>query len=254
MPAALNLARLPRLGPRALLELSLAVGALASCGAPDAPADPTWADVHPILQGQCLHCHGATAAGDGAGVRFDLLDAASLCAQGPEDELGARLSPAPSFLRNAMSLLETIRPPANRPGGRPKMPPAPATPLEPWQRETLERYVAKLLALPAGERATTGRGPIPKDARPPRLRVARYAVLGPRVVIDYVVEDDNADSVIGELRLGPAVAPIPAGGAGQVALDVTGVPPGPLQLTARLCDGWGVKLRGAADGLPLIDR
>ena len=65
-----------RRSPVAPSLLLLAFAALApfGCSAPSAPAKPTWADVQPIVAGQCTHCHGATASTSGSGYRFDFFD------------------------------------------------------------------------------------------------------------------------------------------------------------------------------------
>jgi len=225
---------------------------LANCSAPEAPLDPTWSDVYPILQGQCLHCHGATAEKDGAGWRFDFLDAASLCKADPTDELAAKLDPASSFIAAKALILADIT--SASPGARPKMPPEPGRLLEDWQRTTLERFVGKLNTVSPGmDAAMAVRGPVPADARSPRIAV-QYALLNGILTIDYVVSDENADPVIGALWVGDKLSqPIPSAGAGQAAFNLGGQRPGtPLQVSARLCDGWGIRKRDAADGLPAL--
>jgi hypothetical protein len=225
---------------------------LVNCSAPEAPIDPTWSDVYPILQGQCLHCHGANAEQDGAGWRFDFLDAASLCKAEPSDDLAAALDPSSSFLAAKALILADIVPAS--PGSRPKMPPEPGRLLEEWQRTTLERFIGKLNSVTVGvDPAMAVRGPVPADARSPRITL-QYALLNGILTLDYVVSDENADPVIGELRVGDnLVAPIPSAGAGQAAFNLGGQRPGtPLQVSARLCDGWGIRLRGVADGLPTL--
>jgi len=97
------------------------------------------------------------------------------------------------------------------------------------------------------------RGPVPADARSPRIAV-QYALLNGILTIDYVVSDENADPVIGALWVGDKLSqPIPSAGAGQAAFNLGGQRPGtPLQVSARLCDGWGIRKRDAADGLPAL--
>ena len=48
------------------MKRSLVLLALACDGSPAPVAQPTWADVEPILRVHCNHCHGATAAQTGA--------------------------------------------------------------------------------------------------------------------------------------------------------------------------------------------
>lgn len=227
--------------------VAFAVGG--ACSPPDAATDPTWADVYPILQGQCLHCHGSTAAKDGGNYRFDLLDASSVCKQEEADDLVAGLSPPSSFYAARRLILADITPYAA--GFRPKMPPEPGRALEGWQAETLERFVAKLDALPFTEAMTAGLGPLPADARSPTIS-ASYARNGNTLVVDYVVEDENADAVVGQLRVGQGLrSPIEGSGRGQARFDLGGTT-GPWPIDARLCDGWDVRTRGAPDGLPTV--
>lgn len=226
--------------------LSLAGGA---CSPPEAVKDPTWADVYPILQGQCLNCHGSTAAADGGGYRFDFLDAVSTCKQQPDDDLPLGLVPAPSFMAARKLIRADVVPFAE--GLRPKMPPEPARLLEGWQLDTLKNFIAKLDALPAESAVQTGLGPLPADARSPQIKMT-FARLGDEVTVSYVVDDENADPVIGKLRVGTSPSQsIGASGRGQAVFKLTGVVT-PASIEARLCDGWNVRTRGTADGLPLV--
>jgi len=187
---------------------------------------------------------GASADKDGAGWRFDFLDASALCNLEPPS--------SSSFIAAKDLILTDINQSAS--GDRPKMPPEPGRLLEDWQKTTLERFVASVNALPAGpERAAMIRGPMPADARAPKIAV-QYSRLNDVLLIDYSVTDENADPVIGELWVGDKLsASIAASGRGQAAFNLSGQPRGSsLQVTARLCDGWGLKTRGAADGLPSI--
>ena len=38
---------------------------MACASPPTAPERPTWADVEPIVRGECVSCHGAKVSGDG---------------------------------------------------------------------------------------------------------------------------------------------------------------------------------------------
>jgi len=237
---------------RRTVEKFIAVGSLlgwVACSPPEAVKDPTWADVYPILQGQCLGCHGSSAAKDGGSFRFDFLNAAATCKQEAEDDLAAGFLPPPSFMAARKQILADIRPYAE--DLRPKMPPEPARLLEDWQSKTLENFIVKLDRLPPAEAATLALGPLPKDAQAPRI-AATYVRAGTELTVNYVVADDNADPVIGKLRVGGKLSqPITSAGNGQAVFNLTGVAP-PFTLDARLCDGWAIRTRGAADGLPMI--
>jgi hypothetical protein len=192
-----------------------------------------------------LHCHGSTAARDGGSFRFDFLDARTTCKQEEADDLVDGFSPPPSFVASRREILADILPLAA--GVRPKMPPEPGRLLEGWQVETIQRFIAKLDGL-AATSVAPAMGPLPAGAQSPRIR-AISSRIGNQLTVDYVVSDDNGDPVIGQLRVGPLRHRIESAGAGQAVFDLTGVP-SPQPIDARLCDGWGIRLRGAADGLP----
>lgn len=219
---------------------------LLACSPPEAVKDPTWADVYPILQGQCLGCHGASAVTDGGSFRFDFLNASATCKQEPEDDLPLGFSPPPSFMSARKQILSDIKSFGN--SMRPKMPPEPARLLEDWQVKTLENFIAKINTLDPATAVQTALGPLPADARPPRIQ-ATFVRAGAELTVDYVVTDDNADPVIGKLIVNDRLSKaIPSAGQGQAIFNVTGLAL-PLKLDARLCDGFSVKTRGAADGL-----
>ncbi len=232
---------------RATLGL-MAVGLLNACSAPEPIADPTWSDVYPILQGQCLHCHGSTASADGGGFRFDFLNAALTCQDAPGDDLASGYTPPPNFVASRRQIQSVINP--GPMGLRAKMPPEPARLLEDWQKQTLENFIVKLDAV--GVEAAKSVLVQPPDARSPRIEVT-FARLNNDLHVDYTVLDDNGDPVIGQLRVGGGLPHrIEAAGRGQARFDLSGVVGSPGQITARLCDGWAIRTRGAADGLPLV--
>ena len=237
---------------RRIVAKLIAVGSLLGCVAcspPEAVKDPTWADVYPILQGQCLGCHGSSAAKDGGSFRFDFLNASATCKQEAEDDLAAGFLPPPSFMAARAQILADIRPYAE--GLRPKMPPEPARLLEEWQTKTLENFIVKLNKLPPADAVPMALGPLPKDAQAPRIS-ATYVRAGNELTVNYVVADDNADPVIGKLRIGGRLShAITSTGNGQAVFNLAGVP-APFTLDARLCDGWAIRTRGAADGLPTV--
>jgi hypothetical protein len=194
-------------------------------GPPEAPRAPTWADVEPILRGQCSHCHGANAeqAGSGAGAiyRFDFFDMSpAVCGEAAQG-LGA-----PPLAAAAASLLPSAL--ASAPGARPRMPPAPAAALAAWERDTLLRWAEN-----------PQRGPAPPGNQPPRARVARLpATAGERLSFVLVVDDLDGQSVVGVVKGGDAVFRMDRPGSFLVELDTRTWAAGPQPLVALLCDGW----------------
>jgi hypothetical protein len=191
-------------------------------GAPEAPLHPTWADVQPILQGQCNHCHGATARTTGsigpAAYRFDFYDMTDeVCGD------AAAAMDYPALAKDSASLMK-----ADLRGVRPKMPPAPAPELHDWERDTLLRWADAPV-----------KGPPPEGNRRPRIHVNRLpSTVGPRLSFIAQVEDPDADSVIGLIRFGDQLFKMDHPGAYQVDFDMSSVPRGTQRLTAILCDGW----------------
>jgi hypothetical protein len=208
-------------------SLPLLLVGLAACeGPPDTPAAPTWAHVEPILRAQCNHCHGATARETGAAgsivYRFDFFDVDD----GSCGEAAQAMS-APGLARGwAKAIKMDVTPTA---GHRPRMPPAPAPPLDGWERETLQRW---------GDRPE--KGAAPARNRKPGLRVRRLpAVAGDRLSFDLVLEDPDGEPVIGVLKIGADTLKMDRPGAFGVELDTSAWPAGARKVTAVLCDGWG---------------
>jgi hypothetical protein len=201
----------------------LAVLAVGACqGTPEAPAHPTWADVQPILEGNCNHCHGSTAATTGSqgpiAYRFDFFDM-------NDDVCGvaAQAMTAPALAAASASLMK-----ADLSGGRPKMPPAPASPLHDWERDTILRWAAQPV-----------KGPPPPANRRPRIRVTDLpASVSARLKFFAVVDDPDGDSVVGVVQFGDATFAMDHPGSYAVDIDMTKVPSGSQRLSATLCDGW----------------
>jgi hypothetical protein len=199
------------------------IGTLAACqGTPEAPAHPTWADVQPILEGNCNHCHGATAAVTGskgpAVYRFDFFDM--------NDDVCGDASKA--MTTQALAAASAALMKSDLGGGRPKMPPAPASPLHDWERETILRWVTQPV-----------KGPPPGANRRPRIRVTNLpATVSTRLQFFAVVDDPDGDSVVGLVSFGGATFGMDHPGSFAVDIDMTQVPNGMQRLTATLCDGW----------------
>lgn len=191
---------------------------------PDAEANPTWADVAPILAGQCNYCHGSTAQRTGAigsaVYRLDFYDLES-CGD-------AALAMDNRALARASAALFTGALTAPPTGDRPRMPPAPAVALEDWQRETLLRWAKNPV-----------KGPPPPDNRPPYLRVQKLPSQADRLLSFTAVADDpEGESVVGVIRAGNAVFRMDRPGSFAVQIDSSSWPDGNHRITASLCDGW----------------
>jgi hypothetical protein len=195
-------------------------------GPPQVPTSPTWADVAPILQGECNHCHGATAMVTGsmgpATYRFDFYDMSdALCGD------AAAAMDVPALAAAAAKLIKTDI--SSSGGGRPRMPPAPGPVLESWERETLQRWADQPI-----------KGPLPAGNRRPRIEVNRLpATAKSQLAFIATIDDPDADSVIGVVKFGDLSFKMDHPGSFAVRFDLTGMAAGPQQLTAVLCDGWG---------------
>ena len=217
---------------RALLLFTVLAGACA--GAPDLPEHPTWADVEPILRGQCNHCHGATAettgsaaaltGAPGAVYRLDFFD----INDGACGEAAMAISPASVARSVATQMRESV---ASVNGNRPRMPPAPAPLLSQWEREVIDRWTR--MPPPA-------KGGAPWSNRMPRLQVFSF----PRTADDSlkfsaILSDPDDDPVIGVINAAGAMVKLDRAGSFAVSIDTTAWPRGKQTLTAVLCDGWG---------------
>jgi hypothetical protein len=193
------------------------------CGAePSVPEHPTWADVQPILEGECSHCHGATADATGFGYRLDFYDmTVDACGE------AARALPGGILAATAApSIITDVTPPAD--GGPARMPPAPGPALHDWERETLLRWARQPI-----------KGPPPASNRAPTIQVSGL----PKVVNDSLrfsalVEDADGDEVVGLLKIADAVFAMRSSGSFAVEIPSQAWPAGPQRLTAVLCDGW----------------
>jgi hypothetical protein len=210
----------PTLPPLLLLSL-------VACEPEPVPAQPTWADVEPILRGHCTHCHGASAdvsakAGDTV-YRFDFFEvSAETCGE------AAQALDGPEMAHGWAPLIEAaITPPAG--GGRARMPPAPASALSEREQETLVRWArSPSLGVP------------PRDNHRPRVEVTRApaASVDAALEMTVLVEDPDGESVVGVLRVGDETVRLTGPGAFTVSLDTSAWPEGAHAARAVLCDGW----------------
>src|SRR5262245_60918622 len=169
--------------------IALAVLTLAPACAPSVPVQPSWADVEPILRGNCTHCHGANAAA-GGDVRFDFFDVsagmcgdAALALQAPGEE-------APKLAHGWAPLIAAAVTPSS--GGRARMPPAPAPALADWERETLLSWARDPVL-----------GAAPRN-RPPEIVIASAlpSAVDDMLAFTIVVDDPDGESVVGVVRIG----------------------------------------------------
>jgi hypothetical protein len=200
----------------------LAGGCTGELNAPTVPEHPTWADVQPILQGECTHCHGATAGVTGFGYRLDFYDVTmDTCGEAALALPGGILAAAA-----APSILTDVKPsPQN---GRARMPPAPAPVLKSWERETLLRWAAD----PA-------KGPQPASNHAPTIVVTGLpTVVNDSLDFSALLDDADGDGVIGVLKIAGTLYAMPSSGAFHVQIPTSAWPAGTQRLSAVLCDGW----------------
>jgi hypothetical protein len=204
--------------------LGPALALLAGC-LPEAPEQPTWAeDVWPILRTACIRCHSGEAI-DGAPPTFRL----------------DRYEDAAKMARYV----------GERAGVQGEMPPG-GPELNAYQRKVLENW-GKLVDL-----TDTGAPVYPPDGyaargnAAPTITIRGTRTEGDVLVVSYLVEDADADTVTGTLGLGAAdglkMARI-RGGAHEARLDLGQVEPGSYQLAASLDDGH---FEGGAPAAPVL--
>jgi hypothetical protein len=206
--------------------LGVALSALA-CSSPTAPAHPTWADVGPILAGECSGCHGSTAASTGNGYRFDFFDMTSAVCGKAVDVLGEN---APLAQALSTQIWNDVTSPPDNSAVRPKMPPPPAPYLSEWEWQTIRRWIAD----------NTPRGDMPPGNRPPRLRFFRSAsTVDTSLSITALVDDPDGDPVVGIVNLGDQPPfKMDRSGSFSTEIDTSSWPEGDISVSATLCDGW----------------
>jgi hypothetical protein len=202
--------------------LLLASGCEGNVSPPSVPEHPTWADVQPILKGQCTQCHGATAAVTGFGYRLDFFDVTmDTCGEAALALPGGILAGAA-----APSILTDVKlSPVN---GRARMPPAPAPVLKSWERETLLNWAAN----PA-------KGSPPANNQAPTIKVTGLpTTVNDSLGFSVLLDDADGDEVIGVLKIAGVLYAMPSSGAFHVQIPASDWPAGTQRLSAVLCDGW----------------
>jgi hypothetical protein len=221
-------------GPLGWALLAVGVG----CGAPGSvPADPTWADVAPILRGECGNCHGWTAAqrpADAAGVRpqdtgggfrFDFFDVTADVCGDAALALDSTVTLAGSPLATLQIQTDVV--PQN--GARwPRMPPQPSSGLPSWELQTIERWAADPV-----------KGPPPAGNHLPTVAVSQLpATANSQLAFTAIIDDPDGDPLLGVIELGDVAFLMNRQGAFAVGFDVSDFPAGTVHPIAVVCDGW----------------
>ena len=224
----------------AALQIVLAAGVFGASSCSEggsAPAQPTWADVSPILRGECASCHGWTASDrppdamgvrpvdTGGGFRFDFYDITTdVCG-----DAAMALDPT-STLAGAPGVSVQIKADiVAQPGAHwPRMPPQPSPALPGWEVETLNRWAAQPV-----------KGPPPPNNRPPIVSVSQFpSTANGQLGFTAILDDPDGDSVLGVIELGGLAFLMNRSGAFAVQFDSSSWPVGPVHPIAVLCDGW----------------
>jgi len=144
---------------RNAVVLALAIGgaaltsSLSGC-TPEVPAHPTWeADVHPILQARCERCHSTQViTAQGSAQRSDLIASKEIGAPTTSFDYATTadlptnvmvgITTITQFWKGALTGKDNfLRLPDENSN---RMPPIPATRLEDWQIDTIERWANAL--------------------------------------------------------------------------------------------------------------
>ena len=203
--------------------LSLALLVCGACGnEPSPPEHPTWADVQPIIMGQCSHCHGVTSSVTGSGYRLDFYDMTTdVCGEAARALPGGILA-----AQAAPSIIMDVTVPTD--GSHARMPPAPAPGLHDWERETLLRWADQPV-----------KGPPPAGNHAPTIQVSGLPKgVDKTLRFSALLDDADGDEVVGILKIAGSVLAMPSSGSFAVEIPSDSWPAGPQRLTAVLCDGW----------------
>jgi len=213
------------MGRGRLLVLASAGFALACSSEPGVPEQPTWADVAPVLRGECNSCHGWTAAQTGANNRFDFFDVTSaVCGDASlAMDTSVILAGSPA---TAMQIASDVV--AQSGAGWPRMPPQPSPAVPDWQQQMLVRWAAQPV-----------KGPPPGGNRPPTIRVSQFpSTASSQLAFTADVVDPDGDSVIGVIEVNGLAFLMNRTGSFAVNFDSSTWPAGPARVSAVLCDGW----------------
>lgn len=230
---------MPHLIPSGVTALAAitALATLATGCTDDAPAEPTWAEVSPILAAHCVRCHGAPAIGAAPPTfRLDRYD--DLVTLAPDG--------LPRRVLGAAAMAEWI---ADRTADG-SMPPR--FPLAQHDRDLLDNWFANRLPDDDQGPPLPLRGPAAAHNRPPAFTFTSRPAAPPATGLElaYELRDPDRDLVTGQLvAVSPPGEPILVGelfaGRGTLSLDTALLPAGRYDLTATLDDGPGPTPRPA---------
>ncbi len=206
----------------AALFLAAVCASLSACAPQEAPENPTWADVEPLLRAQCSHCHGPTARTTGAGIRFDFFDTTSShCG-----EAATALASVGSARLQADMIATAIT--TTDPDVRPSMPPIPAPYLKEYEWRTILRWTANPV-----------QGDKPAANRPPRIDVSGIATsVGEILEVNVVIDDPDGEPVVGVLKVGDVIGVMDRAGSFSARFDTSAWSAGTVTVSAVLCDAW----------------
>ncbi|MES1157567.1 MAG: hypothetical protein ABUL67_00580 [Haliangium ochraceum] len=205
---------------------SWALAFVAGCYSPPVePLDPTWADVAPILRGECDSCHGWTAPETGSGYRLDFFDVTMDVCGHAAYALDNGLLLAGSGLAVA-NIKKDVVPQGGAAWAR--MPPLPSPKLPSWERDTIERWTNK-----------PEKGLAPTSNRPPTLELSNYPDKANQSLgFTAVLEDPDGDSALGVIEANGLAFLMNRPGSFAVHFDSSSWPAGSVPVTAVVCDGW----------------
>ncbi len=218
--------RLSLWGSLGLLGQLGLVGGLVGCSStPAEPQNPAWADVAPILRGECNSCHGWTAPTTGAGYRFDFYDVTKdVCG-----DAYLALNSGVLLAGSSLAALQIETDVVAAAGAKwPRMPPQPSPALPDWERGAIERWAGQPV-----------KGPPPPGNRSPTILVSDYpAVAGKELAFTAIVDDPDGDSTIGVIEVNGLGFLMNRPGSFDVRFDSSAWPAGAQSVSAVLCDGW----------------
>ncbi len=211
------------------------LGGLACQSTPVEPLEPTWADVAPILRGECNSCHGWTANQTGSNYRFDFfsLDQIQTYCGKAADIFTSPFSPDANplpFFAGSTDVAHKIGQDIVKQSGAewPRMPPQPSPALTNWEQGALTRWTENPALVLA-----------PGNNHPPTLVVFGLpATANTKIDFTVVADDPDGDPVLGVIQGYGREGLINRSGSFDFSFDTSSWPAGAQPLTATLCDGW----------------
>lgn len=198
------------------------------CGAEDpVPAVPTWfADVQPILQGNCFHCHGDNHTKAGTASRFDVYDPADPAYSEFTVSIGGIESRATDGIIGAKVMSATFMGLVGATKVNERMPPPPASGLSARDQQVLKVWAK-----------TKTRGKRLVNQKPTALFAAepKDAESDGLFVVSLDINDGDGDQVLGKVTVAGVDALITRSGRNTFKFPSTGGAGAPV--TVVLYDG-----------------